>query len=498
MQPQNAVACIWALAFVLNAWGLAIPESHLATPCKTLSDIGTRYNEAPASTLPVTGSSPLSGDIISPTPESPVSTLPVSESSPLSEDIISPTPERPATTLPVPSSSTLSGDIVSPSPQPSTRAFDGPDFLRGVNIGGWLVIEKWMNWELFAGFDASDQHSFDSQPGAEAALQNHWNTWFKEEDVQNLKSNGINAMRIPIGFWAYDNDNTPYLKGADAFLDKAIGWARGADIKVWVDLHGAPGSQNGFDNSGRAGSVEWQQGDNIRRTISVLKTMAEKYGAQQYADVVIGLELINEPISWGSNNIETTKRFAADAYAAVRAAAANPDLMIIMHDAFQGANSWNSFARELNAGDGFGIDAHLYQIFVEEDLQLTQAQHIEKACGWSSGLADANSVMPTFVGEFSASSQICVNPDGSTTAGTSCSVEGCQCQSAEFDQWNDVMVEQARRFVEAQLDTFEANSRGYFMWAWKGPGSWGFTNGIAKGIIPNPVTDRKYPGQCDK
>lgn len=58
------------------------------------------------------------------------------------------------------------------------------------------------------------------------------------------------------------------------------------------------------------------------------------------------------------------------------------------------------------------------------------------------------------------------------------------------------MVEQVRRFVEAQLDVFESSTSGYFMWSAKGPGGWGFLNGIKKGVIPNPVTERKYPGQC--
>ena len=28
-------------------------------------------------------------------------------------------------------------------------------------------------------------------------------------------------------------------------------------LKVLLDLHGAPGSQNGFDNSGKRGPIEW-------------------------------------------------------------------------------------------------------------------------------------------------------------------------------------------------------------------------------------------------
>jgi glucan 1,3-beta-glucosidase len=355
-----------------------------------------------------------------------------------------------------------------------------------------------MNPDAFTGAfsNAVDQYTFDSIPGAAAALQNHWNTFFTEADIKEIAATGINALRIPIGFWAYDNANTPYIQGADAYMEKAITWARNANMKVWVDLHGSPGSQNGFDNSGRSGPVDWQQPENLARSISVLKTMATKYGSLQYADVVVGLQLVNEPISWGNNLFSTSQAWAKTAFAAVKAAAANPNLVIVMHDAFQGAPAWTGVAQDLNANRQFGIDTHLYQLFTDADNTLTQAQHISKACSWSQPLRAANAIMPTFVGEWSAATNICVNPDGSTTAGTSCSTAGCQCQVAPFDSWSDNMVQQVRRYVEAQLDTFESSSSGYFIWAAKGPGGWGFLNGIRNGAIPNPVTSRKYPGQC--
>ena len=127
---------------------------------------------------------------------------------------------------------------------------------------------------------------------------------------------------------------------------------------------------------------------------------------------------------------------------------------------------------------------------------MTQDQHIAEACGWGQNLKTANDLMPTYVGEWSAATNVCVNPDGSTTGGTSCSVAGCQCQSADFDEWNDGMIEVVRKYVEAQMDAFEKSSSGYFMWAAKGPGGWGFLNGIKNGVVPNPVTSRKYGSQC--
>jgi glucan 1,3-beta-glucosidase len=386
-----------------------------------------------------------------------------------------------------------------PAASPGATTNGKTPFLRGVNLGGWLVLEKWMNSDAFSGdfSNAKDQYTFDSTPGAKEALQKHWDTFFTESDIQKIASTGINALRIPIGYWAYDNSNTPYIQGADAYLEKAIGWARTAGMKVWVDCHGSPGSQNGFDNSGQAGNVNWQVGDNMARSITVLKTMAKKYGAQEYADVVVGLELTNEPISWGNNDFSKTQSWAQDAYKAVKAQATNQNLVVIMHDAFKGVTSWTDIGKSVNTqGRTFGVDTHMYQLFSDSDNALTQSQHITKACGWGAELATANTVLPAYVGEWSAATNICVNPDGSTTAGTSCSTDGCQCQSADFNKWNNKMIEQVRRYTEAQLDTFEQNASGYFIWSAKGPGGWGFLNGISNGAIPNPVTDRKYPGQC--
>ncbi|KAI9760217.1 MAG: basic helix-loop-helix protein [Chaenotheca gracillima] len=395
--------------------------------------------------------------------------------------------------------SNFTGPFNSTSSLNSTKTTSSiPSIFRGVNIGGWLVLEQWMNGDLFTNFpNAHDQHSFDQQPGAAAALSNHWSTFFTEADVQNLTTVGINTLRIPIGYWAFDNANSSYISGAAAYLDRAIAWSRAAGIKVWVDLHGAPGSQNGFDNSGEAGAVDWQKDNNIERTISVLTTMARKYGAREYADTVVALELVNEPISWGDNDFGTTQQFARDAYAAVRAAATNPDLLIVMHDAFQGPEAWVSVAQDLSAGKNFAVDTHLYQNQVAEDNTLTLAQHVSKACGWSTTSLSPSSPLPIIVGEFSASMNICVLPDGTSFAGTSCSQDGCQCQSADPADWNQPLIDATRMFVEAQLDVFEARTRGWFLWSWKGPGAWGFLNGVQGGWFPDRLGQRKFPHVCD-
>lgn len=62
----------------------------------------------------------------------------------------------------------------------------------------------------------------------------------------------LNHVRLPIGYWAWDvSGGEPYIQGQLAYLNKAVTWAQKYNLKVIVDLHGVPGSQNGFDNSGQ-------------------------------------------------------------------------------------------------------------------------------------------------------------------------------------------------------------------------------------------------------
>ena len=145
-----------------------------------------------------------------------------------------------------------------------------------------------------------DEYHWTQTLGKETAskiLEDHWAKWITEWDFQQMSNLGLNLVRIPIGYWAFQLlDNDPYVQGQVAFLDEALEWARNHNIKVWIDLHGAPGSQNGFDNSGLRDSLEFQNGDNTQVTLNVLAEIFQKYGTSDYDDVVVGIELVNEPL----------------------------------------------------------------------------------------------------------------------------------------------------------------------------------------------------------
>ncbi|EMC96325.1 glycoside hydrolase family 5 protein, partial [Baudoinia panamericana UAMH 10762] len=358
-----------------------------------------------------------------------------------------------------------------------------PHPFRGVNIGSWLVLEKWMTPDVFSGTNTTDQFTFDSIENGKAKLQHHWETFFTENDMAQIATWGLNAVRIPIGYWAYDNTGTRYISGADAYLEQAIGWARKHGIKVLVDCHGSPGSQNGFDNSGQAGSINWQSGDNLQRSIDILVTMAKKYGSVDYADVVFALEIVNEPASWAPNDFSVTQQWAQQAYSAVKGASTNPNLIVVMHDSFEGPALWQTIGAAINGPNTtytdshFALDVHLYQNMMPDDSKLTQPQHINKACSdWSTTeFLSPDSHLPVFVGEFSAATNICVNPDNSTIGGSECTIDGCQCLSnVPMEDWSAGAKVWTRKFFEAQMLTFERHGAGWFLWSYKVPdgGAW--------------------------
>jgi glucan 1,3-beta-glucosidase len=48
------------------------------------------------------------------------------------------------------------------------------------------------------------------------------------------------------------------------FIDKFFDWCETYGIKVLLDIHAMKDSQNGFDNSGQALSLEWTDENNFK------------------------------------------------------------------------------------------------------------------------------------------------------------------------------------------------------------------------------------------
>lgn len=179
--------------------------------------------------------------------------------------------------------------------------------LRGTNLGSWLVQEDWMTGNVAVCqkvmIDTLTER-FGSSVCQE--LIDLWEeNWIKETDIDNIKNLGFNCIRVPFTFMNLVNAND-YSWKSDAFkrLDWIVRTCGDRKIYVILDMHGAPGSQNGSDHSGIDGgnakeaASEFFFGDNAPTNQAKYYEIWEKI-AHRYAGnaTVAGYDLLNEPFS---------------------------------------------------------------------------------------------------------------------------------------------------------------------------------------------------------
>ena len=263
--------------------------------------------------------------------------------------------------------------------------------LRGVNLGGWLVLERWMTPSVFADTDASNEHQLMMQPNGPERIAKYRQEFMTEADFAWLHTHGIEALRVPVGYWVLESQDG-YLE-ATKQLDWCFAMAQKYHMRVLLDLHAAPGAQNLGDHSGsgnRMPQTGWYQAKNRRATRRILMQLAERYGTSPQ---LWGIELLNEPFTknWLQHWLQrlwsrrTTRRLRRIVPATTR---------IIISDAYQ-------LPRWRRAQPRDWLDIHHYQCFGAANLALVDYdQH--------ASIVDEFTQMhqslqrPTIIGEWSA------------------------------------------------------------------------------------------------
>lgn len=260
--------------------------------------------------------------------------------------------------------------------------------LRGVNLGGWLILEKWMTPGVFEGTEAIDEYTFMQTPGARERLRAHQREFMSEEDFAWMRDNGIEAVRIPVGYWVFDGDG-PFVSCIGR-LDWAFRMAEKYGLRVLVSMHGAPGSQNGHDHSGRVGEARWHKDSAHRQqTIDALVRLAERY---RDSPALWGIELLNEPLTKLFNL--KLRRFYRRAYRTLNRIV-RPDTRIVFSDAFtprlMNAALWPRVAT---------MDIHWYHfVFVINNyLPLDWYYFVVRTHGWL--IWWLRLVQPVIIGEW--------------------------------------------------------------------------------------------------
>lgn len=253
--------------------------------------------------------------------------------------------------------------------------------VRGVNLGNWIVLEKWMSPDLWVGTEAEDEDTLCRVLPREelaARLTKHRDSWVTAEDFRLMAEAGLNMVRLPVPHFVFGDDPAfcdPYVPCIE-YVDRAFDWAEQVGMKVLLDLHTVPDSANGFDNGGICGVCKWhQKPENIERSLKVLELLAERYKGRPG---LFGIQPVNEPANErifamtasryqpydparaaGSSAVPTDvlKQYYEDAYRRLRAILGD-EPWIVLHDGFR-IDEFYGFM----AGDEYKnvmFDTHMY------------------------------------------------------------------------------------------------------------------------------------------
>lgn len=200
--------------------------------------------------------------------------------------------------------------------------------LRGINAGQILLQEGWMSpfalepeknadGSYVKDADGNIQYpefteeefrtALKSNPNLqgydlEEMLSYYYSCFFTEEDFRIIKEDlGLNTIRLPFYYLNILNEDLSLKEETEAFayLDWFVEQAANHGLYVILDLHGAPGSQSGYEHSGSAKREAnlWNSEENVAATVALWGYVAQHYTYTRpdLGKWVATYDLLNEP-----------------------------------------------------------------------------------------------------------------------------------------------------------------------------------------------------------
>lgn len=216
--------------------------------------------------------------------------------------------------------------------------------IKGVNVGGWLLIEEWMFSDGI--FDKVAEWSNEPQGvilppalpngfgeywysegdliyklfqkfGEERTidiLTQHRETYITGNDFKEMASRGITQVRLPVGWWAFAPESTGsvsklitdpahpdkmFVTITQDFLRKVLTEVKDAGLTVLIDIHAFPGGSASGSYSGIFPSDPMFFSDPAlqEQGFDVLNNMFDFYSSLEsdLKALVRGMTLMNEP-----------------------------------------------------------------------------------------------------------------------------------------------------------------------------------------------------------
>ncbi|KAH8914914.1 glycoside hydrolase family 5 protein [Atractiella rhizophila] len=248
-------------------------------------------------------------------------------------------------------------------------------------LGGWINIEPFIVPGLFEPYENSnpaavDEWTLSTILGERKAqvIEEHYNTFITEKDIADIAAAGLNWVRIPIPWWVIETwDGEPFLERVGwKYVLKGFEWCRKYGIRVNLDLHAVPGSQNGNNHSGRLGNVNFLMG---------VMGIANAQRRPQYTQLIPIFSVLNEPKA-DMIGTQVMKQFHLSTYKMVRditGFGAGNGPAYVIDRGFVGQDDWFGF---LDGGDRVFLDHHPYFAFTPDIINqnLTLEQYANLPC----------------------------------------------------------------------------------------------------------------------
>ncbi|KAE9386983.1 family 5 hypothetical beta glucosidase from glycoside dehydrogenase [Gymnopus androsaceus JB14] len=185
-----------------------------------------------------------------------------------------------------------------------------PEKIYGVNLGSWLVLESWMlpqEWLDMGGESCADcstciatEFTFAKAfpDTVDGIFAKHWDTWFTQDDVDTLKSLGINTL----GYWIVEalvNRETEfYPRGGILALIRGLQQLQAAGIVAILDHHALPGVQDADQmfTGNCTTNVQFYTPQNYGRALTWAGVMTALSHLHPAFTPVFAIEAVNEPI----------------------------------------------------------------------------------------------------------------------------------------------------------------------------------------------------------
>ena len=198
-----------------------------------------------------------------------------------------------------------------------------PILLRGFGLGGWLVPEGYMlhNQAWISGFESPtdiENHVTDLI-GAEAA-EDFWElyraNYVAQADIDQIAEWGFNHLRVPFHYKQFYDSTGSETPIGYAIVDELISWCEPYNMYIILDMHCAPGGQNGGPISDSDGTARlWLEESNKELTIQIWKEIATYYADHT---LIGGYDLINEPVLPSGVTLEEFKQLYMDITESIR------------------------------------------------------------------------------------------------------------------------------------------------------------------------------------